>query len=137
MCIRDSDWRDETDDAEFLRGMTRIAQAIQDGENYQVNYTTRLHGRFEGDARAFFQALLRSQPQSYAAYIDMGDSRILSVSPELFFDWRDGRLLSRPMKGTAARGATPELDAAQAAYLRANEKAVSYTHLTLPTIYSV
>ncbi|MEJ2801828.1 aminodeoxychorismate synthase component I [Comamonadaceae bacterium PP-2] len=119
---RAGDWRDETDDAEFLRGMTRIAQAIQDGENYQVNYTTRLHGRFEGDARAFFQALLRSQPQSYAAYIDMGDSRILSVSPELFFDWRDGQLLSRPMKGTAARGATPELDAAQAAYLRANEK---------------
>ncbi|MCX7258434.1 MAG: chorismate-binding protein, partial [Polaromonas sp.] len=59
----------------------------------------------------------------------IGGEQLLSVSPELFFDWQDGlnnqeggRILARPMKGTAARGATPELDAAQAAALRASPK---------------
>jgi para-aminobenzoate synthetase/4-amino-4-deoxychorismate lyase len=44
------------------------------------------------------------------------------VSPELFFDWRADRLLARPMKGTAPRGATPEDDAAQADALRTSAK---------------
>ena len=49
------------------------------------------------------------------------------MSPELFFDWQagpdgQGEILARPMKGTAARGATPAQDAAQAAQLRASPK---------------
>ena len=52
--------------------------------------------------------------------------QVLSVSPELFFDWQDapggGHILARPMKGTAPRGATPEEDAAQAAHLRTSAK---------------
>lgn len=57
-----------------------------------------------------------------------GGEQLLSVSPELFFDWQDGpahqggQILARPMKGTAARGVTPKLDAAQAAALRASPK---------------
>ena len=58
-----------------------------------------------------------------------GGEQLLSVSPELFFDWQDGlnhqeggQILARPMKGTAARGTTPALDAAQAAALRASPK---------------
>jgi para-aminobenzoate synthetase/4-amino-4-deoxychorismate lyase len=44
--------------------------------------------------------------------------QLLSVSPELFFDWRDNHLLTRPMKGTAPRGTNPGDDAAQAETLR-------------------
>ena len=51
------------------------------------------------------------------------DSAILSVfKPELFFDWRGDRLLARPMKGTAPRGATPAEDAAQSGFLRTAAK---------------
>ena len=63
--------------------------------------------------RALFDALQRAQPGGYAALIQTGEEQWLSVSPELFFDWRDGQLLTRPMKGTAPRGATPAADAAQ------------------------
>jgi para-aminobenzoate synthetase/4-amino-4-deoxychorismate lyase len=48
--------------------------------------------------------------------------RLLSASPELFFDWRDGGILSRPMKGTAARGHTPQADADSARALRQSVK---------------
>ncbi|KAF1018977.1 MAG: Aminodeoxychorismate synthase component 1 [Paracidovorax wautersii] len=117
-----TDWQAELAPAAFGAGMARIARAIEDGENYQINYTMRLAGTFAGDAEAFFHALRRSQPDTYAAFIDTGHGQVLSVSPELFFEWRDGQLLSRPMKGTAARGATPEADAAQAEHLRTSEK---------------
>lgn len=54
-------------------------------------------------------------------------TQVLSVSPELFFDWRaapdgTGDILTRPMKGTAPRGATPAEDTARAAALRASPK---------------
>ena len=107
--------------------IAEILRAIADGEVYQVNATAPLTGTLRGDALALFAALRRAQPNAYAAYLDLGDEahaddRVLSVSPELFFDWRGDRLLARPMKGTAPRGATPEEDAAQAQFLRSAAK---------------
>ncbi len=108
--------------ADFDRQLERIARAIEAGELYQVNYTASLHGELQGDALALFQALQRAQPGGYAAYIDSGDEQLLSVSPELFFHWKDNQLLMRPIKGTAARGADPSDDARQAERLRASPK---------------
>ena len=113
--------------ADFESALARIQQAISEGELYQVNYTAPMLGQLlAGDARSLFSALQRAQPGGYAAHIDAGLEQVLSVSPELFFDWRDapdgGHILARPMKGTAARGATPEADAAQAAHLRTAPK---------------
>lgn len=115
-------WATALDRPTFDARIARIHQAIRDGETYQVNLTAPLHGRFEGDAEAWFHALQRAQPQSYAAFIDTGEEQLLSVSPELFFDWRDGRIVSRPMKGTAPRGASAAEDAGQVRALLASEK---------------
>ena len=112
--------------SDFDAALDRIQQAIRDGEVYQVNYTAPLHGALRGSPGALFAALHRTQPAGYCAHIDAGDTQVLSVSPELFFDWTTdaagGDILARPMKGTAPRGATPEADAAQAAHLRTAPK---------------
>lgn len=108
--------------ADFDAAIARIHRAIADGEVYQVNYTAPWHSTFEGDPVALFHALRRAQPGSYSVCVDTGETQVLSVSPELFFDWRGGRLLSRPMKGTAPRGRTPEEDALRAQALRDSEK---------------
>ncbi len=132
-------WHESCSRSAFGASLAQIQQAIADGELYQVNLTAPLAGEWigeppEGAARALFAALQRAQPGGYAAFIDTGDEQVLSVSPELFFDWQQageghgagqgegGRLLARPMKGTAARGATLEEDAAQAEALRASPK---------------
>jgi len=106
----------------FDADIARIVTAIADGEVYQVNLTAPLVAPFTGDALALFDALRRAQPAGYGAYIDSGGEQVLSVSPELFFDWRDGTVLARPMKGTAPRGATPAQDAEHAAALRHSAK---------------
>ena len=111
---------------DFDAAIARIHQAIGDGELYQVNYTAPWMGTVTGEGAALFDGLLRAQPGGYAACFTAGDEQVLSVSPELFFDWQasaaGGSILARPMKGTAARGATPALDAAAAERLRASPK---------------
>lgn len=111
---------------DFDAAIARIHQAIGDGELYQVNYTAPWMGTVTGEGTALFDGLLRAQPGGYAACFTAGDEQVLSVSPELFFDWQasaaGGSILARPMKGTAARGATPALDAAAAERLRASPK---------------
>ena len=54
--------------------------------------------------------------------LDLGRHRIVSLSPELFFR-RDGdRLVSKPMKGTLARGSNATEDRLNAAALRESAK---------------
>ena len=120
------DWHTLPSRPAFDTAMDSLHRAIAAGELYQVNLTAPMHGSLSGTstqpALALFHALQRAQPGGYAAFVDTGDTQLLSVSPELFFDWRDGQILARPMKGTAARGANPVDDAAQAQALRTSPK---------------
>ena len=124
-------WQSPLERETFDAALETIHQDIASGAYYQVNYTAPLQATLQGGGPpavlALFGALQRAQPGGYAACIDMGAEQVLSVSPELFFDWRampdgSGDILTRPMKGTAPRGATPAQDAAQAEGLRQSPK---------------
>ena len=100
-----------------------IRRAIEAGEVYQVNHTGRWRGQWrEGSGLALFERLRREQPAPYAAYLHCGEQQVMSLSPELFFDWDGQRVLTRPMKGTAPRGFTPAEDAALSRGLAASPK---------------
>jgi len=108
--------------ADFVAAIGGIKERIAEGATYQVNYTYRLNASFSGDAWAFFHELVKAQKTDYAAFIDTGDFAICSASPELFFSLTDGKIVSRPMKGTARRGRTFSEDWQQAEALRNSEK---------------
>jgi para-aminobenzoate synthetase/4-amino-4-deoxychorismate lyase len=121
-------WHSAVSRPQFDADMARIHQAIAAGDLYQVNYTAPLHGDFTGAPLALFERLHHAQPKGYASFIDNGFEQVLSVSPELFFDWQDrlpphaGRILTRPMKGTAPRGKDAQEDQALAQALVASPK---------------
>ena len=122
-------WKNTVNQTAFSQSITHIHTGITAGHYYQINYTQQLHGHASQpvDGRALFSHLQQVQPAGYAMYLHMGAEQVASVSPELFFDWHqpavgNGHILTRPMKGTAARGATPEQDAAQAQHLQASAK---------------
>ena len=128
-----TEWLETCTRQVFDAAVSHIQNAIAAGELYQVNFTAQLAGTWQDkptarSSLAQFAALQRAQPGGYAAFIDTGDAQVLSVSPELFFDWKSshagdsGQILARPMKGTALRGYTPDADAALAAALRASPK---------------
>lgn len=115
-------WQPGIPRATFDAAMQRLHQAIGDGEIYQANFTARATGQLCVPPQELFAALRQAQPGGFAAYIDTGAEQVLSVSPELFFDWHNGHLITRPMKGTAPRGRTPQEDAALAHGLQASPK---------------
>ncbi|MFM9899452.1 MAG: chorismate-binding protein [Polaromonas sp.] len=129
-------WQPSLQRPAFDAAIATIHTAIQRGDVYQVNFTAPMTGTLAVnadealDARALFAALQRAQPGGYAAWLNLGDEQVLSVSPELFFDWnladtpggQTGQLLARPMKGTAPRGVTAEDDSHQAQTLRTSHK---------------
>lgn len=116
-------WRMTTTRTRIDASLTAIQRGINEGDYYQVNLTTRLRADFSGDGRALFAALRAAQPDGYCAHLDGGAWQLLSVSPELFFDWQpDGTLTTRPMKGTAPRHADAAADTAAARALRASPK---------------
>jgi para-aminobenzoate synthetase/4-amino-4-deoxychorismate lyase len=100
----------------------RVMDYIFAGDVYQINLT--MHARFSlhGDPAALYRDLCRSQPVAHGAYLATGEHNVLSLSPELFIENRAGRLVTRPMKGTAPRGATPAEDEAIKKALVADEK---------------
>ena len=121
-------WHTTLGRADFNRKMAQIHQAIAAGEFYQVNYTAPLQGEFVGTPLDLFHRLQLAQPGGFAAFVDSGFEQVLSVSPELFFDWQPGlpgqtgAILTRPMKGTAPRGTSAEEDVALTHALVASAK---------------
>lgn len=118
-----SDWRPSTSAGDYERAVESIRRWIAAGDTYQVNYTTRLRADFAGDAWSLFTSLAHTQRAPRSAFIDTGDRwAICSSSPELFFQLDGGRIVCRPMKGTAPRGRYPDEDHRQGEWLRQSAK---------------
>jgi para-aminobenzoate synthetase component 1 len=71
---------------------------------------------------ALYDELRRQNPAPFAAFVDFGETALLSSSPERFLKVESGVIETRPIKGTRPRGSNPALDAALARELEASEK---------------
>lgn len=97
-------WVSSVNKKDYYQNFRKITEYIIGGYSYQVNYTYRLRAKFSGDPYSYFWDLYDRQETRYAAYLDLGDMVICSVSPELFFKLDGNTIKSKPMKGTASRG---------------------------------
>jgi para-aminobenzoate synthetase / 4-amino-4-deoxychorismate lyase len=121
-------WEPDVTPEEYRAGIDAVKEAIARGDTYQVNYTFRLRAGIDDstgsalDLDARYLQLANAQRAPYSAYLNLGRWCVLSLSPELFFKIRGGRITTKPMKGTAARGRWREEDEERAAWLAASEK---------------
>ncbi len=109
-------------DEEYLRSVERIREYIAAGDVYQVNYTVKLLFEHHEPAWKLFSRLRKAHPVGYSAFVNMGETQVVSVSPELFLRREGDRVLTRPMKGTAKRGRWYEEDVEIARRLASDEK---------------
>ncbi|MBL0224069.1 MAG: aminodeoxychorismate synthase component I [Geobacteraceae bacterium] len=109
-------------DGDYMRAVGSIRDAIARGETYQVNFTTRQLFSVSGDPFILYRRMCRNQQAPFCAWIDIGSHRIISASPELFFTLNDGRLMMKPMKGTAPRKPRADDDRNQRALLATSTK---------------
>lgn len=83
------------------------------GESYEICLTNQLRLPFADDDEAFYRRLRQVNPAPYSALLRLGEVTVFSSSPERFLHInRQGRVESKPIKGTAPRGADPHEDVA-------------------------
>ena len=101
----DRHWHSSLDQAAYLGAVEDVRARIAAGTVYQVNVCRVLSHALGGDADLDGLDLLLQQgnPAPHAARIRCDDAEldVVSASPELFLSRRDGRLVTRPIKGTA------------------------------------
>ncbi|SEG26044.1 para-aminobenzoate synthetase / 4-amino-4-deoxychorismate lyase [Bosea lathyri] len=110
------------DSAGHASKVRRILDYLAAGDAYQINLTFPVGFHYEGDPLALYAAMRSSQPVSHGGVVAFAGATVLSVSPELFLDVAAGRVTTRPMKGTVARGADAEADRAAIAGLSGDPK---------------
>lgn len=97
--------------AEYLAKVATTIEQIRAGRFYQANITRKFYGTLtEGFCPSqIFARLCRVSPAPYSAWLRMGDTHILSSSPELFLRiTQDGTMTTRPIKGSAGKDTAPE-----------------------------
>ncbi len=90
---------------EYSKAIEKAKDLIARGDIYQVNLSQRFECDFDGDPFELYLRLRQINPAPFAAYLNFGDFKILSASPERFVRI-DGRYIeTRPIKGTRPRSA--------------------------------
>jgi para-aminobenzoate synthetase component 1 len=105
-----------------LRAIERAIEYIRAGDIFQVNIAQRLLAAARDDSVSLYLRLRKRNPATFAGYFDLGDTQIISASPERFLRVTAGKVEARPIKGTRLRTALPEADLFAADEMLASEK---------------
>ena len=108
--------------AGYLQMIEQAVEYIHAGDIFQVNLAQRLLCPARSSSFELYLRLRESNPAPYAGYLDLGDWQICSSSPECFLKVRDGRVETRPIKGTRGRSGMPEADLFAGDALQTSEK---------------
>jgi para-aminobenzoate synthetase component 1 len=88
----------------------RAVEYIRAGDIFQVNLSQQLHYPADGDSLSLYLRLRQCNPAPFAGWFDLGETQIISASPERFVRVHNGRVEARPIKGTRRRTAWAEAD---------------------------
>ena len=111
-----------TTKARYLEMVEKAKSYIHAGDIFQVVPSQRFSAPFERSPFAFYRALRRLNPSPFMFYVNFGDFQVSGSSPEILVRVRKGVVTVRPIAGTLPRGATPELDEANAQKLISDPK---------------
>jgi para-aminobenzoate synthetase/4-amino-4-deoxychorismate lyase len=106
----------------YVAAISKIKEHLAAGNTYQVNFTDRIAFHTPLPLAQVYSALSAQQRVSYGAFLNIEGLPIISLSPELFFRTEGDRIVTRPMKGTMARGLDRADDERMANLLRNDEK---------------
>lgn len=88
----------------------QIQAYLRNGDCYQVNYAQAFRARCQGNSAIAMERLLARSQATHSAWISLPEGDVLSLSPELFLKVEDGRIETKPIKGTAPRAPDRTMD---------------------------
>jgi para-aminobenzoate synthetase component 1 len=90
--------------AEYMYRVEQTKEWIAAGDIYQACLTYPMQGKFSGSAEALYRNLRTISPAPMSGFWLAPKRQILSASPELFLDFQQREVRTRPIKGTRPRG---------------------------------
>lgn len=96
---------------QYRQAFERIHDYIRAGDCYQINLTQAFTAQAQGDLLDTAEQFWQLTQAPYSGYLKLDDFELLSCSPELFIEFAEqGKLITKPIKGTMPRSTDPELD---------------------------
>ena len=113
-----------TDYEDYVKNLMIIKENILEGNIYQANLTQKftLYKDENIDPKKLFHEIIRENKLPNSAYFNYGDFQIFSLSPELLLKIEDGRVYTKPIKGTVPRKKSKIEDQAMIIELKKSEK---------------
>ena len=108
----------------YMASVEKMREHMAAGDLYVGNLTQQFDILSDAQPISVFQALVASNPAPFASFLQYPDWQItqISSSVERFVAIQDRQLITKPIKGTIARGRDAQTDAQQKAQLINNPK---------------
>jgi len=118
------EWTPNFTEEEYKEQVERVRDYITAGDIFQANISQRFDAKIPGNFDPFlhYMHLRQINPAPFGAYMNLGETKISSASPERFITLRDNEVETCPIKGTRPRAARPSDDRANKESLRNSEK---------------
>ena len=108
--------------AEYNQAFATIQAYLQAGDCYQINLAQRFYANASGDAFGAYCKLRQLSPSPYSAFLNLPHVQILCASPERFLQLKQGKVETKPIKGTRPSMADQQLNLQMVQDLRTNPK---------------
>lgn len=106
----------------YASAFREVQKYLRAGDCYQINLAQCFSAQAEGDALGAYLRLRALSPAPYAAYLNFPQARVLCSSPERFISVQNGKVETRPIKGTRPRSSDALEDRRLADELRKHPK---------------
>ena len=110
------------DKEEYKKAIASLKEYIRSGDVYIANMTRRIWCNNNEKPYEIYRKLRNTNKAPFSAYMNFKDFQIISSSPERFLSIIDGKIQTRPIKGTRPRGKDYEEDERNRNELMASEK---------------
>ncbi len=118
------DWQANFDKDDYCKLIQKTIDYIHEGDIFQANIAQRFDAKLPKGFDPFIHYLHLRQvnPAPFATYMNLGDIKISSASPERFITVKDKRVETCPIKGTRPRSDNVSKDRANKTELQSSEK---------------
>ena len=119
----DTDLKPDCTKLEYINTVKTLQNHIEKGDIYEINYCMNFSGDIiDPDPVELFSKLTHLSPNPFSVLYKINNKYTISASPERFIKKLGSKIITQPIKGTAARGSSMKLDNIAKDKLKKSEK---------------
>lgn len=92
---------------EFITQVECAREHCRKGELMEIVVSRKFTGKVSGDPIALYEEYRKINPSPYMFFFDLNDEFLVGTSPEVMVRQENGKVILRPISGSAPRGKNP------------------------------